>query len=527
MLPALNSPNKSVISKRLGIISRSHFYNTSQKGKHPRMPLDIVKNVVDFYHREDITTTYPNKSKSGKPIQIMKFSRLRTFNIFRSELSDAKISITTFNKLKPRQIKLSRCAKYFQCLCDICDNFSMIYKAIKSSFNRAGVVMSIELETELALAKHTVCSFANLNCLDRSAKNCSVVSNKLRPLFNDWLVDDDHQKVSYLKWERVLELIKGKQVLKMKKVPRSEYRWEVFSELVMQMEKYPLHVKNACAQLHAYKQCKLSLGCDEAIVVRDFAENYVCRQFAEAQNAYYTRNSVTIHPMVVLFSTSQNVARDAVIMISDDLKHDSCAVKMFVKVLADHIKSKHPHISKLAFWSDGCGAQYKSRQPMHNIASAFDTGFEITWNFYGSRHCKSEADGEAAVVKNALDRRVKSEQLTLNDGRDCFNLLNSSDLTCPQTNGSLRHFYYVDSPLIECERQAATQVCAIPQVRTVHQVQSIPDQLAIYHRRLSCYCDAERCVHGANPWKLFKYPGREYIRYAFSPIPFYTFQCYF
>ena len=66
----------------------------------------------------------------------------------------------------------------------------------------------------------------------------------------------------------------------MKKVARSELRWEAFSELAAQMEKYPLHVKNASAQLRAYKQCKLSISSDEAIVVCDFAQNYVCRQFA-------------------------------------------------------------------------------------------------------------------------------------------------------------------------------------------------------------------------------------------------------
>ena len=197
LLPALNSPNKSVVSKRLGI-SRSQFYNTSQK----------AKKVVDFNYREDITTMYPNKSKSAQPNQIMKFSRQQTYNVSRGEFSDIKISISTFNRLKPPQIKLSRCAKYFQCLCDICDNFSMIFKAIKLSFNLAGIAMPIEFEMESALTKFSVCSFADMNCLDRKCENCSLVSNKLRPLFNDRLADDDRQKVSYLKWQRVPELIK-------------------------------------------------------------------------------------------------------------------------------------------------------------------------------------------------------------------------------------------------------------------------------------------------------------------------------
>ena len=160
---------------------------------------------------------------------------------------------------------------------------------------------------------------------------------------------------------------------------------------------------------------------------------------------------------------------------------------------------------------------------MHNIATAFDTAFEISWNFNGSCHSKSEAEDEAADVKNAFYRRAKFEQLTLTDGRDCFNFLTSFDLACSETNGSLRHFYYTDSALIKCERQAATQVCAIPKVRTIRQVQSIFDQ----HAKITENCHAEIFIHGGIPWKLLNNPGREYIKYAFLPIPANTFQCSF
>lgn len=46
------------------------------------------------------------------------------------------------------------------------------------------------------------------------------------------------------------------------------------------------------------QECKISLKNDEAVVIVDFAESYVCTQWAEAQSAYYARNSVTVHPMV-------------------------------------------------------------------------------------------------------------------------------------------------------------------------------------------------------------------------------------
>ena len=158
-----------------------------------------------------------------------------------------------------------------------------------------------------------------------------------RQLLHEWLMSDDHIKIEYLKWGRHTELVKGKDVVKMKKAAHSGPRWELAMELGRYLETYPLHLKLAMSQMSAYKDCKTSLKDNEALIIVDFAENFTCKQFAEAQSAYYARNSVTVHPMVILFSESSAVKRDSVIVISDDLKHDSSAVKVFVQQLADHV----------------------------------------------------------------------------------------------------------------------------------------------------------------------------------------------
>ena len=500
LLPELRSANKSAVSQRLGI-SRKSFYHRSQKNKNPRIKHDVVNKVLDFYNREDITTTYPNKTRSGKILKVLKFTCKQTYNKFVAEYG-IKISQSTFNKLKPRDIKLMRSAKFLQCLCDICDNVGMLRKAINSSLSRHGIT-SFALESDLAIAKAAVCSISNLSCLDRQCKVCSPAT-KLRPLLSEWLEDGATEVISYVKWCRVTEVVKGKEVVKMKKVTRSGKRWELFNELCSQLENYPLHLYNGISQLKAYKLCKESLRKDEAVVVCDFAENYVVRQYAEAQNAYYSRNSITIHPMVMIFNKNYEVSRDSVIVISDDLKHDHCAVKVFIQTLANHIAKVHPSVNHLIIWSDGAGSQYKSRNPMYNICNNFFSGIRITWNFYGSRHGKGEADGESAVVKNALDRKVKAQQLTLHSAYDCYESLKASSLAAPASN-TMRHFYFIDSPLINCERDASSPKVPIPQVRKLHQVKGLGNMTLAY-RRQSCYCQVE-CNHANNDWETFKYPG--------------------
>ena len=397
-------------------------------------------------------------------------------------------------------------AQYFQCLCDVCDNVDMLLAAIKTSMSRNGVLVPQELMDKSSLVKNSVCSINDFKCLDRQCDKCSALSGA-RQLLHEWLMSDDHIKIEYLKWGRHTELVKGKDVVKMKKAAHSGPRWELAMELGRYLETYPLHLKLAMSQMSAYKDCKTSLKDNEALIIVDFAENFTCKQFAEAQSAYYARNSVTVHPMVILFSESSAVKRDSVIVISDDLKHDSSAVKVFVQQLADHVKTHYPHINHLIFWSDGAGCQYKSRQPMHNICHSFGAKFSITWNFYGSRHGKSEADGESAVVKNYLDRCIKAEQLTLDTAFSCYQQLAASHLATTQTDNTLRHFYFVDFALVQAERDAMSPVCAIPQVRKIHQVQTV-EKAVLSYRRLSCYClDATSCLHSNNAWKRFKYPG--------------------
>jgi len=84
---------------------------------------------------------------------------------------------------------------------------------------------------------------------------------------------------------------------------------------------------NNVGQLSAFKKCKQTLNEDRLVVVVDFAENYTCRDLAEAKSLYYTRQYITIHPMVAIISQQSLIKRDSVVVTSPDLKHDASSVK--------------------------------------------------------------------------------------------------------------------------------------------------------------------------------------------------------
>jgi hypothetical protein len=360
---------------------------------------------------------------------------------------------------------------------------------------------------EFELAKAAVCEIHNRACLNRKCKVCSTPSTLLRPLFTDWLNDDTHQRISYHKWMLARENIKGKVVSKIKKSLVSGYRWELYHELCEQLLKYPYHMLNAVNQSSAYRKCKESLKPHEVLCVVDFAENYTCRQYAEAQSAYYSRNAVTIHPMVAIFANGGAVSRDSVVIITSDLKHDGSAVKSFVQVFSSHVQVHYPHIEHIIFWSDGCAAQYKSKLPLFNISQSFGISQRVTWNYFGSRHGKGESDGESAVVKTFLNNTIKSEQLTIHDARAVFAMLAHSDRQISDSN-SRRHFYFVEPSVIDGIRTAlgGKEICSVPQVRSFHQI--IGEGGMLKHRLSSCYCvDGLQCWHSSESAKEFRYPG--------------------
>jgi hypothetical protein len=175
----------------------------------------------------------------------------------------------------------------------------------------------------------------------------------------------------------------------------------------------------------------------------DFAENYKAERQTEAQTGYYSRNSVTIRPVVCIYKKEGQVFRDSLIFVSDDLKHDAAAVSKFVKGTIDHLKTK-TSFNKLQVFSDGCSSQYKSKRPVQSIARKFDSP-EITvdWNYFGSRHGKGPSDGETGVIKSKAFRLVKSSRYVIDDAQDFFQAISKEASVL--TGFSRRHVFFISS----------------------------------------------------------------------------------
>lgn len=195
--------------------------------------------------------------------------------------------------------------------------------------------------------------------------------------------------------------------------------------------------------------------------------------------------------------------------ISDDLKHDRASVHCFVELLLKHLHQMHPQVDELIIWSDNCSCQYKSRNPFFHISTNFGCDIKIFWNFYGSRHGKSSADGETGVLKSALGRMTHDTSTVIDSAHDVYTALHSSPLLI-EDGMSRRHIYFVASSVIQHRRDAQRKVSVncIPGTRQIHHItryECIEDSVA--YKILSCYCVTRPCTHKYQDWQFFTFKG--------------------
>ena len=73
--------------------------------------------------------------------------------------------------------------------------------------------------------------------------------------------------------------------------------------------------------------------------------------------------------------------------------------------LIEFLKSTHDAVTKIYYFSDGCGGQYKNRKNFLNLCFHFtDFGILAEWHFFATSHGKNACDGVGGVVKRTAAR---------------------------------------------------------------------------------------------------------------------------
>ncbi|WAR09183.1 hypothetical protein MAR_019141 [Mya arenaria] len=112
---------------------------------------------------------------------------------------------------------------------------------------------------------------------------------------------------------------------------------------------------------------------------------------------------------------------------------------------------------------------------------------DIDWNYFGSDHGKSEADGELGSLNRAVDKAILGRQVIVSGAEDLQKWCNSKDNLMIDEPGVKRHFHLVD---IDEVNRSGDETCVqtMQGIRNVHQVRNTKQTYELKTRRLSCFC---------------------------------------
>ena len=172
----------------------------------------------------------------------------------------------------------------------------------------------------------------------------------------------------------------------------------LLTDLMKQLQSYSRHLFVFRWQYRQFKTLLSGIPKMWAVVVCDFAENFLCKYQDEVQSARWGYNQVTVHPTVLTYCCPHcsDTVTDYLIFLSDDLCHDASLVKTILAHTMEHLQSVMEKLVKMVVFPDGCAAQYKSKLPFYDLSNACD------------KVAMERCDACGGVIKSAVDDDIRT-----------------------------------------------------------------------------------------------------------------------
>ena len=325
----------------------SHFHRCTQlsstkkedkkeikkKKKYKRkLETSDVDSIRNFFHSDDTSFPLPDKKYVGK--RFMKRSIEKSWKMYNIlPNTTRKISISTFKKYRPKNIKLQGKIPFRQSCCEVCQNFEFVLE--QGSKYLQGIPKTLDDSIDSSLCAYSG-YFPKLNCALRNCSDCGIDKVKLHlsELNADKLLDR-RKRFLVKQWENKKEKIPGTDRY------RTFMHWrhdrlsnqELLDVYVKLLHDMSSHSFFAAWNFHQYLVCKKNIEKGQIVIVHDYAQNYLCLHQNEPQGLHWSHAQVTIHPSCITYrcpvpECNQTVLHE-IVHISDDLKHDAHLVKKF------------------------------------------------------------------------------------------------------------------------------------------------------------------------------------------------------
>lgn len=117
------------------------------------------------------------------------------------------------------------------------------------------------------------------------------------------------------------------------------------------------------------------------------------------------------------------------IIISEELRHDSVAVNLFISKMISFLRiNQSKNINKIYFMSDGAASQYKNRKNFASLCKFKSKyGIEAEWHFFATSHGKGPCDAIGGTIKRMATRAslAKEREHPIKNARELYNWANN------------------------------------------------------------------------------------------------------
>jgi hypothetical protein len=360
----------------VGRKAAKNFGNTLQSRK--TVGNVMRETVVTYLEREDNCTIMPGKKDviDGKQKRILNDYLYNLHQKFLVERPDVKMSLSTFQSLRPKNVLTADFAKPNQCLCNRHQNFVLKLRAINTQIKKC------QLNPEMF------------------AKEYEEVT-KIDELFTS---DDHPGEVKYTEWVKVQDGEKQRTKLLDKKLGFQEFK-KLFIEQFKLFKEHVFRIRTIYDQL---KTLRASLSPTEVLIWMDFSENFSCTVAEQVQSAYWNPAAVTLHTAVMYYTDeNQNSTHKSIVAVSNDLSHNAASVCAIIKKMMPGIMNTVPQLSKVYYLTDSPTSQYRNRSIFQMISyHQQDYGLPCSWMYLEAGHGKGPCDGLGASVKRSASRAI-------------------------------------------------------------------------------------------------------------------------
>ena len=305
----------------------------------------------------------------------------------------------------------------YSCLCEICENSSLLAKGLNK--------LKRKLKTRLPTNPHDLvetfsCDSDEAACMLEKCSWCQSSKIIDQLISGDEDVDEDSSEpdspvcdsdpeggnVVFYRWQTV-----DKKITKSKIEVSFKDAIEMLKDELVVLKEH-IHIKRR--QVSAYQDMKASLDTNDLMVQVDFAEIYKNDQQDAIQSAYFGNQCFSIFMACCYVNVEGIIKNQNVVILTERSEHDRLASMSCLQKVIEEIELKNGKTyENLYVWSDGMGAQFRSRFVFQILACAIFQEKYLVLCYNERHHGKGPMDGVCGTVENVIFRKVKSGKVVI------------------------------------------------------------------------------------------------------------------